>query len=135
MSRNETKSDRAVAEVNSYLKTNDLKAVPFDKGAGFRLMSNQYYHSKLSGISKGVQFEKRTDLQGDFVVKFDAKFNQNLKVPYDTGKLPRDVYGPVRFWPVDWPGFRILPKCTRKIYLSDRFFHTLGVAMTSSPAT
>ena len=88
--------DRALAEVISFLKTKYLKAVLFNKGAGFCQMSNHDYQSKLPDIFEEVQFEKRTDIQGDFVVKLDANFNQNLNALYDAGQLLRVVYEQVR---------------------------------------
>ena len=35
--------ERAVAKTNAYLKAEGLKAVPFDKGAGFCLLTDKQY--------------------------------------------------------------------------------------------
>ena len=43
--------------VKEWLKENKVKAVPFDKGCGFALMSDKGYDEKINNILNGRQFE------------------------------------------------------------------------------
>ena len=51
----ETPIDRALAEVQKYLRDNALITVPFDKGVGFCVMKKSTYAEKL-----GKSFRLRT---------------------------------------------------------------------------
>ena len=41
-----------------YLRKKNLKAVPFDKGQGFVLMSNNEYCSRINDLTSLTQFKK-----------------------------------------------------------------------------
>ena len=45
--------ERAVAKTNAYLKEEGLKAVPYDKGAGFCLLTEKQYQERLQDIQRG----------------------------------------------------------------------------------
>ena len=52
------KTPRNSTMPQSYLKKNDLVAIPFDKGVGICLMKNEQYHEKMNNIIHLPQFEK-----------------------------------------------------------------------------
>ena len=41
------------------LKEHQIKAVPYDKGVGFALMSEEAYEEKINKILNGEQFERK----------------------------------------------------------------------------
>ena len=43
--------------MNHYLKRNDIKAVHFDKGSGFALMTSNQYETKLLEVLSGDPFQ------------------------------------------------------------------------------
>ena len=45
------------ARIKEWLKENKVKAVPFDKGCGFALMSDKCFDEKINNILKGRQLE------------------------------------------------------------------------------
>ena len=50
------KPDKSVVKVNRYLKKETMKAVPFNKGAGFCLPTSEQYGERLTDILRGPQF-------------------------------------------------------------------------------
>ena len=71
------KPDRVLAKVRQYLKTNDLKAVPFDKGAGYCIMSSIDYLKRLHDILTGRQLERlKSPSRGKrILLKIEDNFN------------------------------------------------------------
>ena len=55
------KPPRHIKMTQKFLKENDLRAVPFDKGIGFCVMDNQTYEKKLDPIIDLPQFEQHVD--------------------------------------------------------------------------
>ena len=63
--------DRAVEKVKQYLKKNDLKAVLFDKGAGYCLMTSDEYESRLNCILSGQQFDTLAPEKRPLVIRVE----------------------------------------------------------------
>ena len=82
------KPDRAVKLVTSYLKKNNLKAVPFDKGAGYSLMSAGDYNERLLEVLNGEQFKPLDDSRKkDVLIAIESTFNRNLMSLVRAGKI------------------------------------------------
>ena len=93
------KPDRAVRKVSQYLKKEDLKAVPFDKGAGYCLMSRSDYEKRLEDLVNGPQFCKGPMMKADksdVLVKSEDSFNKKLMQLMKNDKISQDFYSRVR---------------------------------------
>ena len=89
--------DRAVKMVTSYLKKNNLKAVPFDKGAGYCLMSAGDYSERLLEVLNGEQFKPFDDSrEKDVLIAIESTFNRNLMSLVRAGKISSDLYSKCR---------------------------------------
>ena len=89
--------DRAVKMVTFYLKKNNLKAVPFDKGAGYCLMSAGDYSERLLEVLNGEQFKPFDDSRKkDALIAIESTFNRNLMSLVRAGKISSDLYSKCR---------------------------------------
>ena len=87
------REDTTSIRVNKLLRKMCVKAVPFDKGQGFCLMSNDDYDSKLKQVLACQQFEKVTASSSkNPVYKTESALNCTLKKMKDTGDLPDELY-------------------------------------------
>ena len=66
-------------DLKQYLKKNDLKAVPFDKGAGYCLMTSDEYESRLNCILSGRQFDMLAPEKRPMVIRVEEEFNRELR--------------------------------------------------------
>ena len=86
------KPDRAVKMVTSYLKKNNLKAVPFDKGAGYCLISAGDYNERLLEVLNGEQFKLFDDSRKkDVLIAIELTFVRNLMSLVRAGKISSDL--------------------------------------------
>ena len=76
----ETRMNRGVKKVHDYLKTNDLLAVPFDKGCGFCVMKKATYTEK-------DQFQQINEAKDDIVIKNEKQINNSLQQLMKQGKI------------------------------------------------
>ena len=91
------KPDRAVKMVTSDLKKNNMKAVPFDKGAGYCLMSAGDYNERLLEVLNGEQFKPFDDSRKkDVLIAIESTFNRNLVSLVRAGKISSDLYSKCR---------------------------------------
>ena len=85
---------RYIKMTYKYLKEEKIKAVPFDKGLGFCLMSEKDYEEKLSKITSLKQFTPeittRTNAK-DPVIKEEERINNALKKLCQEGRLDDDL--------------------------------------------
>ena len=51
--------DVELNRMRKWLKQHQIKAVPYDKGVGFALMSEEAYEEKINHILNGEQFERK----------------------------------------------------------------------------
>ena len=84
------KPDRAVKMVTSYLKKNNLKAVLFDKGAGYCLISAGDYNERLLEVLNGEQF-KLIDYSRKKDVLIAIQSIRNLMSLVRAGKISSDL--------------------------------------------
>ena len=83
--------DRALANVQKYLRYNALFAVPFDKGVGFCVMKKSTYAEKLEKVLDGEQFRKLEKSSDNIVMKNEKELNKKLLDPRKKGKIPVKV--------------------------------------------
>ena len=91
--------DPMLKKVNSYLKKEGIKAVPFDKGMGFCMMKEETYWNKLNDILQGEQFkrdDRRRKSDKDTVITNENRFNATLKQMKDDNKISDEVYNAIR---------------------------------------
>ena len=90
------KADQAVLKVNKYLKTNCLKAIPFDKGAGYCLMKDTDYEKRLLDVLNCEQFRQVRNPRDDFLITKEAEFNRKLLALKKKEKITADLYGRIK---------------------------------------
>ena len=84
--------DRTLGKVNTFLKSG-IKAVPFDKGLGFCLMSEQVCWGKLEAVVDAPQFSKMDFQKPDcFVIDEETRFNRKLMRLFKAGKISQSFY-------------------------------------------
>ena len=88
--------ERAVAKTNAYLKEEGLKAVPYDKGAGFCLLTEKQYQQRLQDILHGDQFAEVHHTREDPLIKLEKTFNKELLSLHQTNKISKAFYESVR---------------------------------------
>ena len=82
------KGDRTLNKVRKFLKENRLKAVPFDKGVGFCIMTEETYWQKLESLMDGPQFEEKT-VKEDPTQRLETNMNKKLTQLYKDGKITK----------------------------------------------
>ena len=92
------KPDKLIRTVRQYLKRESLKAVPFDKGAGYCLMSESDYMERLNQILDGRQFEKITskNTKKDYAIKLEDALNKKLVALRRNNEISEDFYQSVK---------------------------------------
>ena len=78
-----------------YLKDNHLMAVPFDKGIGICIMSNDKYNSKLQDIIDLPQFEKvhpKRKNEKNPIVKEEERITAALKKLKENNKISETMF-------------------------------------------
>ena len=88
--------DRGVKNVHDYLKTNDLLAVPFDKGCGFCVMKKSTFREKLDEVLKSDQFQKINESKDDIVIKNEKQIKISLQQLMKQGKIGDKIYQRLR---------------------------------------
>ena len=89
--------DRALSKVNHYMKRNDIKAVPFDKGSGFALMTSNQYETKLLEVLSGDQFQTLRAVKGKpLLLKIEERFNKSLQTLCEHGSISQAFYQSTR---------------------------------------
>ena len=89
--------DRAPSKVNHYLKRNDIKAVPYDKGSGFALMTSNQYETKLLEVLSGDQFQALRAVKGKpLLLKIEERFNKSQQTLCDHGSISQAFYQSTR---------------------------------------
>ena len=84
--------DPMLKKVNTYLKRNGIKAVPFDKGLGFCLMKDETYFKKLDKILSDKQFQKaRVTGNRDPVIQNEEKMNKKLRSLLKNGEIDKNL--------------------------------------------
>ena len=84
----------------NYLKSNELVAVPFDKGCGFYIMKKSSYNRKLDNVLSADQFvaepsSKRKNAK-DVIIKEEERINNCLLKLMKAGKISEDFYQKAR---------------------------------------
>ena len=101
-----------------YLRENKIKAVPYDKGLGFCLMSEKDYHDRLDKIIELEQFEfhEKTRInEKDPILKEEERINGELKSYLREVKLKMICTRNLDPQEQNPPGFMVFLKFTRKI--------------------
>ena len=89
--------DRALSKMNHYLKRNDIKAVPFDKGSGSALMTSNQYETKLLEVLSVDQFQTLRAVKGKpLLLKIEERFNKSLQTLCDHGCISQAFYQSTR---------------------------------------
>ena len=89
------KTPRHVTLTNLFLKTNDLLAVPFDKGIGFCIIPRKLYEEKLNPIINLPQFQKYVNLRKNAkhpVLKEEERVVDILTALKRDGKITTQLY-------------------------------------------
>ena len=92
-SMEKVKEDEECNRVRKWLKDNEIKAVPFDKGCGFALMSDKGYEERIDKILKGTQFKVkklRANSRPIELVEQD-RINKILDDLHNQQKIPEDM--------------------------------------------
>ena len=89
-------SDRALTKTVAYLKNNGLKAVPFDKGIGYCIMTEDDYLKRRERVFTTPQFVKsNTPLPGTtrnaITIRIE-KFKKRLKELRTKGSIHEELY-------------------------------------------
>ena len=90
---------RNIQKTYEYLKESKLKAVPFDKGLGFCLMTEKDYHSRLEKITGMKQFkyvEKTRKNEKHPVLKEEERIVNELKTLLKNGDIDDELYNHLR---------------------------------------
>ena len=85
--------DRVLRKTTAFLKINGLKAVPFDKGVGYCIMTERDYHERLRGVLTPPQFvESRLcgTQKKPVVLQIEEKFNKTLAQLKHRGSIDTD---------------------------------------------
>ena len=88
----ERPANRSLIRVKKYLVDNDLKAIPFDKGAGCCIMKKSDYIQKLNGVLVSPQFQVVEEGNQRRVIKLEEEFNRSLKRLKDANKITAEFY-------------------------------------------
>ena len=89
------KQNSAIRATNEYLKKNNIKAVPMDKGLGFVLMSDADYQIRLEKITKLNQFKReyrKRKNEKDPIIKEEERIIGELKKLEKGKKLDEKLY-------------------------------------------
>ena len=89
-------ADRLVEKVSKHLKDNSLTAVPFDKGAGFCIMKETGYNTRLQKVFSCRQFtELQTEGSKPLAIKIEEDLNQELLSLFRAGRISERFYNEV----------------------------------------
>ena len=89
--------DHALSKVNHYLKRNDIKAVTFDKGSGFALMTSNQYEKNFLEVLSGDQFQTlRAVKVNPLLLKIEERFDKSLQILCDHGSISQEFYQSTR---------------------------------------
>ena len=89
------KIPRNLKLTNQYLKEQNLKAVPFDKGIGFCVMGQDEYNKKLKDITKLEQFEPHVDTRKNArnpTIKEEDRISNELLNLQKSGNISEELY-------------------------------------------
>ena len=89
------KIPRATKMTYDYLKAHNIKAVPYDKGQGFMLMSNEDYQNRIYKIIKASQFsevKKTRKNERDPLLKEQDRIVGKLKDMEKKGQITERLY-------------------------------------------
>ena len=89
------KPDQSVVKVNRYLKKENVKAVPFDKGAGFCLLTSEQYGERLTDILRGPQFLELPRQKEEPLIKSEKALNAKMMTLYKQ-KISKEHYESMR---------------------------------------
>ena len=89
------KLDKSVVKVNRYLKKENVKAVPFDKGAGFCWLTSEQYGERLTDILRGPQFLELPRQKEEPLKKSEKVLNAKLMTLYEE-KISKELYESMR---------------------------------------
>ena len=73
--------DRALQKTVIFLKQNGLKAVPFDKGVGYCIMTETDYHERLRDVLQPPQFLELSVNESSkkpYAIVIEDRFNKSL---------------------------------------------------------
>ena len=87
------KEDEEMNKMRKWLKLNKIKAVPYDKGCGFALMTEKGYDERISKILSGDQFEMKTFRSNSRPVELveQDRINKILVGLNKEGKISDDI--------------------------------------------
>ena len=88
----QSKPDKTLIKVKQFLKEHNLKSVPFDKGLGFCVMSDELYNEKLTKLMDGPQFKKLQGIGQDILLKAERELNGKLNAFLKDGKIDQKFY-------------------------------------------
>ena len=78
-----------------FLKNNDLRAVPYDKGIGYCIMTNKAYEDKLDPIIELPQFKPVTDARKNaknIILKEEERVVSVLSNLKKCGKISQSLF-------------------------------------------
>ena len=92
------REDPALRKFNGFLRIAGIKVVPFDKGAGFCLMTNADYASKFEEVLNCPQFPHYSSptTNKDIAISVEDEFNRRIKRLSDEDKITSSVYSALR---------------------------------------
>ena len=135
------RSDRALTRTAAYLKKNDMKAIPFDKGIVYCIMTEDDYLKRCERVLIQPQFVKSNiSLSGttrkSCTIKDEEKFNNRLKELRTKGSKGEEFNNKVSSTGAQRAGFYGIAKAHKRntplrlvLFLPGSCYETLTIAL------
>ena len=93
------KIDRSIRNLKEFVKANDLKVVPYDKGCGFAVIRREEYEEKMAGILRGPEFKEykpAKNAKNPPQIILENRFNATLLRLNKSGQISDELYSKTR---------------------------------------